>query len=183
VAEKATEGFFSSLLVLENIKRFKALGRGTEGAVNTRWLALVLSLACLEVPVYSQSRHLALQPSAVNPSKDVPHEVSASELKEAIQSSLVVRSAGVNLPEGAPWMMAPPGLQQTSQQQVRPNWIRRHPKLFGAVVGFGVACPIGAAQVGGSEDNFFNTLDEWACPVLGGIGAAAGAAIGALFSR
>jgi hypothetical protein len=65
----------------------------------------------------------------------------------------------------------------------RPNdrgWIARHSKLVGAFVGFGVGCGIGAARVGGSGDDFFNALDEFACPVVGGIGAAVGAVIGSL---
>jgi hypothetical protein len=61
------------------------------------------------------------------------------------------------------------------------GWVARHPRLFGALVGFGTGCALGAAQVGGSQDNFFNTLDEGACPVVGGIGAVAGALVGAAF--
>jgi hypothetical protein len=58
------------------------------------------------------------------------------------------------------------------------NWIARHPALFGSLVGFAIGCPLGASQVGGSKDTFFNALDEFACPVIGGIGAAGGALIG-----
>src|SRR4029450_7550958 len=58
------------------------------------------------------------------------------------------------------------------------NWIARHPALFGALARFAAGCPLGASQVGGSEDTFFNALDEFARPVVGGIGAAAGALIG-----
>lgn len=60
------------------------------------------------------------------------------------------------------------------------GWIARHPKLFGGLVGFGAGCAVGASRVGGSADTFFNALDEGACPVVGGIGAAAGALVGAL---
>jgi len=70
--------------------------------------------------------------------------------------------------------------QPTQPQSKNKGWIARHPKLFGALVGFGVGCVAGASRVGGSEDNFFNTLDELACPVVGGIGAGAGALVASL---
>ncbi len=74
-----------------------------------------------------------------------------------------------------------PRKSQPTQPPVKgKGWIARHPKLFGALVGFGAGCIGAASQVGGSEDTFFNTLDEFACPVVGGIGAAAGALIGSL---
>ena len=70
---------------------------------------------------------------------------------------------------------------QPSQQQPRSKgWLARHPQLFGALVGFGAGCIVGASQVGGSEDTFANALDEFACPVVGGIGAGAGALIALL---
>jgi hypothetical protein len=70
--------------------------------------------------------------------------------------------------------------QPIQPQPTRKGWIARHPKLFGALVGFGVGCTAGASRVGGSDDNFFNTLDELACPVVGGIGAGAGALVASL---
>lgn len=66
------------------------------------------------------------------------------------------------------------------QPTKKTRWMARHPKLFGAFVGFGIGCVAGASRVGGSDDTFFNALDERACPVVGGIGAAAGALVGAL---
>lgn len=78
-------------------------------------------------------------------------------------------------------MPAPSRLAQPAQVQPKRNgWVARHPKLFGALAGFGVGCGVGAARVGGSEDNFFNALDEFACPVVGGIGAGVGAFVGSL---
>jgi hypothetical protein len=74
-----------------------------------------------------------------------------------------------------PDRLQPPSQPGTKQQG---NWIARHPALFGSLVGFAVGCPLGASQVGGSKDTFFNALDEFACPVIGGVGAAAGALIG-----
>jgi len=73
--------------------------------------------------------------------------------------------------------------QSNSQQPEATNWIKRHPKLFGALVGFGAGCAVGASQVGGSQDDFFNALDEFACPAVGGIGAGVGAVIGWAVSR
>jgi branched-subunit amino acid ABC-type transport system permease component len=74
-----------------------------------------------------------------------------------------------------------PWAQSNTQPQKPGGWIARHPKIFGALVGFGAGCALGASQVGGSEDNFFNALDEFACPTVGGIGAVAGAVVGSLF--
>ena len=71
-------------------------------------------------------------------------------------------------------------MRQTQPQSREKGWVARHPKLFGAFVGFGAGCAVGASQVGGSQDNFFNALDEAACPVVGAIGAAAGALVGSL---
>jgi hypothetical protein len=70
--------------------------------------------------------------------------------------------------------------QQTQRAPKHTGWIARHPKLFGALVGFGAGCVVGVSQVGGSRDTFFNALDEFACPVVGGIGAGAGALVGAV---
>ncbi len=69
---------------------------------------------------------------------------------------------------------------QTPPPAKEKGWVARHPKLFGAFVGFGAGCAVGASQVGGSQDNFFNALDEFACPGVGAIGAAAGALAGSL---
>lgn len=74
---------------------------------------------------------------------------------------------------------APSMTQVTQPRRNAGGWIARHPKVFGALVGFGVGCAIGASGVGGSTDNFFNALDEFACPVVGGIGAGAGAVVAA----
>jgi hypothetical protein len=63
------------------------------------------------------------------------------------------------------------------------GWVARHPKLLGALVGFGAGCVIGAASVGGSTDTFANALDEFACPVVGGIGAGAGALVAWALSK
>ena len=70
--------------------------------------------------------------------------------------------------------------QSDPQQAKNKRWIARHPRLFGALVGFATGCVAGSSQVGGSEDNFLNTLDELACPVVGGIGAGVGALVGSL---
>ena len=71
-----------------------------------------------------------------------------------------------------------PGQTQPPSKEKR--WVARHPKLFGSLVGFGAGCAVGASQVGGSQDNFFNALDEFACPAVGAIGAAAGVLVGSL---
>lgn len=76
-----------------------------------------------------------------------------------------------------------PTWTQAAPQEPKKSWIGRHPLLFGALVGFGVGCVAGAAQVGGSEDTAANALDELACPVIGGIGAGIGTLAGWAFSR
>lgn len=75
---------------------------------------------------------------------------------------------------------ARPAQPNPPQPAKKAGWIARHPALFGALVGFGAGCAIGASRVGGSADTFVNALDERACPVVGGIGAASGALVGAL---
>jgi hypothetical protein len=149
-----------------------------------RQLALALSLACLATPSFSQNRFDRAATAddlsqAVSPGQELP------QVKAAIRASLTVRIAEVNRPESRVLSLParPRPRPRPSQSQARGGWIKRHPKLFGALVGFGVGCPIGAAQVGGSQDDFFNAFDELACPFLGGVGAAAGAAIGAAVSR
>jgi len=72
------------------------------------------------------------------------------------------------------------GRGQTPPAAKEKGWVARHPKLFGAFAGFGAGCAVGASQVGGSQDDFFNALDEFACPVVGAMGAAAGALVGSL---
>jgi len=76
-----------------------------------------------------------------------------------------------------------PTWTQTAPQEPKKSWIGRHPLLFGALVGLGVGCVAGAAQVGGSEDTVANALDEFACPVVGGIGAGIGTLAGWALSR
>lgn len=78
---------------------------------------------------------------------------------------------------------APTTTQPAPQQTKKKGWIGRHPVLFGALVGFGAGCVLGASRVGGSQDTFFNALDEFACPVVGGMGAGAGSVIGWSVSR
>lgn len=71
-------------------------------------------------------------------------------------------------------------VQSSGTQRKTRGWIARHPKLVGALVGFGIGCVVGVSSVGGSEDTFVNALDEFACPVIGGIGSGVGALIGFL---
>jgi hypothetical protein len=60
----------------------------------------------------------------------------------------------------------------------RRSWIRRHPVLFGALVGFGSGFLIGyTAGDDGVFDDFTAGFNGW---VMGGIGAGAGAAVGAV---
>jgi len=70
-----------------------------------------------------------------------------------------------------------------SQHSAQAPWIQRHGTLAGALAGAATGCAIGAAGVGGSTDNFFNALDEFACPVVAAIGAAAGALLGWMLSH
>lgn len=70
--------------------------------------------------------------------------------------------------------------ESRTQPPKQKGWVAKHPKLFGAFVGFGAGCAVGASQVGGSQDDFFNALDEFACPAVGAIGAAAGVLVGSL---
>jgi hypothetical protein len=97
----------------------------------------------------------------------VPVGLSAAASREV---SRLVRSLPRETPRSKP----------SATQPKEKGWIARHPRLFGALAGFGAGCAVGASQVGGSQDNFFNALDEAACPVVGGIGAAAGALVGSL---
>ena len=100
---------------------------------------------------------------------------------EPVRSSRPITTAALHEADRVSRSMALRRPAVSSQQRgTNRSWIARHPKVFGALVGFGIGCALGASQVGGSEDDFFNALDEFACPVVGGIGAAAGAAIGAL---
>jgi hypothetical protein len=60
------------------------------------------------------------------------------------------------------------------------NWIRRHPALFGALLGFGVGFLIGYSGDDAVFDDFtagFNGL------VLGGVGAVAGSVVGEVATR
>ena len=77
------------------------------------------------------------------------------------------------------------GSEPRKIQPIQPDpedrgWIARHPRLIGALVGFGGGCVLGWSRVGGSQDTFFNALDEFACPAVGGIGAGLGALVGSL---
>jgi hypothetical protein len=58
------------------------------------------------------------------------------------------------------------------------NWIKRHPVLTGALVGFGAGFLIG--YLPGDDGVFYDFTAEFNGMVLGGIGAGAGAVVGAL---
>jgi hypothetical protein len=135
--------------------------------------------ACLTTPANSQRRPDHHDTRVVNSWRSP----SAMDLRRAF----VTPALAVRMDEpgrlGMRALTPKARLAPLSWQSAGGSWIRRHPRLFGALVGFGVGCPVGAAQVGGSQDDFFNALDEFACPVLGGIGAAAGAIIGSAVSR
>lgn len=117
----------------------------------------------LIVSVLGASAGAAGQSAATQPSSRIA-ATAAREIDRLVRSAQPVAQ-----PSNQP--------QQPSQ---RKGWIARHPKLFGGLIGFGAGCAVGASRVGGSTDNFFNALDEFACPAVGGIGAAAGVLIGSL---
>jgi hypothetical protein len=107
--------------------------------------------------------------------------VSADSARSASPPRPVTSSAAREISRLARSIGSEPRRPQPVQQPPRrKGWIARHPKLFGALIGFGVGCAAGASQVGGSEDTVVNALDEFACPVIGGIGAAAGAIVGSI---
>lgn len=66
--------------------------------------------------------------------------------------------------------------QPHSQQQ---GWVRRHPKLFGALVGFGGGFLIGF--IPGDDAVFDDFTAEFNGLVIGGVGALAGTVVGAAF--
>ena len=154
-----------------------------EVEMNTiRRLALFATLACLTTPGYSQHRLLAPRVFTDDPLQGISEDAATLDLKAAMRATLAVDMAEANRVERrSPLVRPQPAVQRSGSSTG--NWIQRHPKLFGALVGFGIGCPVGAAQVGGSQDDFFNALDEFACPFLGGVGAGAGALIGGLVSR
>ena len=61
------------------------------------------------------------------------------------------------------------------------NWIKRHPVLFGSLVGFGGGFLVGAA--GGDDGIFYDFTATGNGLILGGFGAGGGAVIGLLISR
>lgn len=66
----------------------------------------------------------------------------------------------------------------TGQRERASNWIRRHPACFGSIVGFMAGFAIGFLP---GDDAVFDDFDaSFNGLVIGGIGAAAGAIVGAL---
>lgn len=63
----------------------------------------------------------------------------------------------------------------------RRGWIRRHPVLFGALVGFGGGFLIG--YLAGDDGVFYDFTAEFNGVLLGGIGAGAGAVVGGVIGR
>jgi hypothetical protein len=74
-----------------------------------------------------------------------------------------------------------PVLRAVPQSSPKRNWIKRHPVLFGTLVGFSTGFLIGvAAGDDGVIDDETAVANGW---IVGGIGAASGAAVGSIFSR
>jgi hypothetical protein len=108
---------------------------------------------------------LALLATALTASTPAPLTTSAAQEVDRLVRSLPRAQA----------------VRRTQAPPKRKTWIARHPGLVGAPAGFGAGCAIGASQVGGSKDTFFNALDELACPVTGGVGGGIGWVIGRSF--
>lgn len=70
---------------------------------------------------------------------------------------------------------------QAVQQPQKRNWIRRHPVLFGAMVGFGGGFLIG--YLPGDDAVFDDFTAGFNGMVLGGVGALAGAIVGKVTTR
>ena len=74
-----------------------------------------------------------------------------------------------------------PVLMAVPQSSPKRNWIKRHPVLFGTLVGFGSGFLIGVAAGDDSViDDMTAGANGW---IVGGIGAASGAAISFIISR
>src|SRR6266508_3122710 len=120
-----------------------------------RNVVALLLVGLLSCPVLAADPALAIpegSASSHSPAASPPGVLTASAAREVDR---LVRSTALE----------PRKAQPFQQPNKRKGWIARHPRLFGALIGFGVGCVVGSSQVGGSDDNFFNALDEFACPV------------------
>lgn len=136
----------------------------------SRFVAFILLVSVLNAPAF------AAESGRVISTSSSPGRSSMAPARGAIAAS-ATREAGRLAHSMAP----EPRTAQATPREAKPKgWIARHPALVGALGGFGVGCTVGASHVGGSADNFFNTLDEAACLVVGGIGLGVGAFVGLL---
>ncbi len=141
--------------------------------IAVRWTAAILVVACVIPPM--PSRALSGPGGSAHVNSEMPPITTATV--SAVQGPLAI---SVSREAARLARMAQPRAQNANSAPAQPErcWVCRHLAAFGALVGFGSGCVLGASQVGGSQDDFFNALDELACPVVGAIGAGAGAAVG-----
>lgn len=157
---------------------------------------LVVAVPLVQFPMHlSAENGLASADVASGPSQSGITQTLAVALDSAREDSI----AGASLPlapttEGwlrkvvasevarqrASRVFAKPVFQPPQQQGAarKPGWIKRHPALFGALVGFGGGYLIGYAS--GDDGIFYDLSAVGNGLFLGGIGAGVGAAVGAI---
>ena len=133
--------------------------------------------------VLSQRQVLAAEPQEGTSAVSVSRDTSSPSQKAMLSTAIEREAARLALSLGK--IAVPPSQQPVSQDR---GWIRRHPVLFGAIVGAGVGAVSSVPRwnelycaTGGDEDCVFH--GGVGVLVGAGAGAGVGALIGSLFGR
>ena len=145
------------------------------------WMPLLMAIAFLPATVEAQTVHQlpSQMPGAASPTRNEPRGLRDSP-DRTIMGGLLARVATMHeLDRRMRWEpILKSGYARQQNAARKRGWIARHPVLFGALAGFGTGFLIGYAA--GDDGVFYDFTAGFNGVLLGGIGAGAGAAVGAI---
>lgn len=140
-------------------------------------MLIAVGMACWLIQGFAFSE----EPRQINITEPRNFVVDKKKMNTIVAEISASKPAPVNYPSG--YSLSPDryNTSEAKTEEKRKGWIKRHPVVFGTIVGFGSGFLIGYAA--GDDGIFYDFTAGASGIILGGMGAGAGALVGKMTSH